>query len=59
MDEAVYEKQAASGGNYQVIMHRAKQIAGQVDMEGELLEQGIQDLLVRSAPPAPPGVDGA
>ena len=40
-------------------MHRAEKIAGQVAIKGELLEQGIQDLLVRPAPPAPPGVDGA
>jgi hypothetical protein len=40
-------------------MHRAEEIAGQVDIKGELLEQGIQDLLVRPAPPAPPRVDGA
>ena len=49
-------KQADEG---QGIMHRAEKIAGQVDIKGELLEQGIQDLLVRPAPPAPPRVDGA
>ncbi len=58
VDEAIYEKKAASGGNYQVIMHRAEKIAEQVAIKVELSEQCIQDLLVRPAPPAPPRVDG-